>query len=243
MERLGIRLRDSSRTSRDSGSITLQPRSNVRATLLRVHEYCVADSVSCLCNLLQAPDDAENRVSIALGEAEKTDENAADVVVGLQDTLNCLARIECNLFDISRSLTRSKSNRAWVSDYQPDWRIRNLIWDLVKSLGKINPPEECALAFRQIKEATFAALFKGNYLIEQRKQATFKSTLLRHIPRPNAWDANMSWLAVSNSIYFPWCHGITAHGRLVSTKALLRLVAPSFWFLVRALCSSAIDSF
>lgn len=168
------------------------------AMMRRVHALCVVESISALCTLLCVPEDVPDRVAVALGNINPSTSSEIDGSreLDLQELLKCMEGIECNFLGVSRSLTRSKSNRAWVSEYQPDWRTRNLIWDLIKSLGKIQPPQECAGAFRRFKEAAFAALFKGDYLLEQRNRAGFKNTLLRHFPRPDAWDASMGWLAV-----------------------------------------------
>lgn len=163
----------------------------------RVHSICVTESILALCNVLGVDEDVSNPVVVALGDGDSSTDTDRNNDLDWSELMKCLEAIECNFLGVSRALTRSKSNRAWVADYRPDWRTRNLVWELVKGLGKITPPDECIVPFKRIKEATFAALFQGDYLIEQRKRSSFKQTLLKHFPYPNAWDASLGWLAVS----------------------------------------------
>jgi hypothetical protein len=118
-------------------------------------------------------------------------------VVTAEQLDGAMRTIIAKFTDVSTSYSRDSVGGTWVADYRPDWRTRHLVWDVVKSLGRIAPPEDVALGFKHLKKAVFTAMFDGDYLREQRKRAGFRATLLRHIPHPYQWDANLSWIGVS----------------------------------------------
>jgi hypothetical protein len=203
-DRLGVRGTESalsaSGLSRGASTATAESR----VMLERLHASCVREPISELCTLLGAPDHAEDRVAVALcpdkrdkaSHGHKAMRIAQQISISPQDLQVAMQAITDAFVEVENSLSRTRSKRGWVSDYRPDWRTRFLVWELVKSFGRITAPEEISFDFKRLKQAVFAAMFNGNYLNEQRKRARFRETLLRHIPRPTQWDANITWLAV-----------------------------------------------
>jgi hypothetical protein len=219
--------------------------------LRRVHESCIQEPIEDLCELLGVPEESEDRVADALnghvGES-RTGVCATSVIVVLE-------QIEANFTLISRSLSRSESDRNWVADYSPDWKTRNLVWTLVQSLGRVVPPDDCAKAFKCVKASVFTTLFTGDFILQQRKNARFRETLKRHIPLPGAWDANVGWLAISFFVSTMLASTIDSYRRnhllsaywtvfaiifvVTSAVTVLYYAAYTSWYATRLLDSAA----
>jgi hypothetical protein len=209
-ERLGLRPRQM-RRPRSSSSFTsvrdspsLNPKERERRLLRRVHSTCVEETIDALCDLLGADEASEDRVSDALERASGGN-GVSGVDVTPEQVYEMLEGLEENFSAISRSLSRSMSNRSWISDYTPDWKVKNVIWNLVQSLGRIGPPDDGdgAKRYRLAKEAVFVTMFRGDYLVRQRENCSFRKTLLRHVPQPGAWDADTGWLAIAFFVSIP----------------------------------------
>jgi hypothetical protein len=214
-DRLGVRGTETaisaSGLSRGASTATAESR----AMLERLHALCVRQPITELCSLLGVPHNAENPVERALC-TDKRDKKASSqhgkqqamriaqqISITPQDLQAVMQAITDAFVEVENSLSRTRSKRGWVSDYKPDWRTRFLVWELVKSFGRITAPEEISFDFKRLKQAVFAAMFNGNYLNEQRKRARFRDTLLRHIPMPAQLDANITWLAVRSMTTYP----------------------------------------
>jgi hypothetical protein len=169
IERLGLRPHNR-RTLANSGSfysLTLSAsggagsptsaRERNRTLLRRVRSTCISESIDALCKLLGASDDAEDPVA----EALEPPAGAVPPVVTLEDIVEVLRTAESNFMLVSSSLSRSQSNQKWVTDYNPDWKTRNLVWNLVQSLGRIIPPDGSARPFGRLKEVAFGGSFPG----------------------------------------------------------------------------------
>lgn len=87
--------------------------------------------------------------------------------------------------------------------WSPDWRTQMLVWGLIKKLGEIRPPHILQPPYQDLKEAAFACLFESDFIDKQWERRSFRTTLLRYIPRPYNWDADLSWLGLGIFVSFP----------------------------------------
>lgn len=87
--------------------------------------------------------------------------------------------------------------------WSPDWRTQMLVWGLIKKLGEIRPPHILQPPYQELKEAAFACLFESDFIDKQWERRSFRTTLLRYIPRPYNWDADLSWLGLGIFVSFP----------------------------------------
>lgn len=209
IDRLGIRPRcrgnlKRSVTSSGTANSMLQipqisSRDRDRALLRLVFNICIENSRELLCDALDIPDILEDRVKEAFeGQGQSAKVTNAGAVRALET-------IEQSFSSFSRSVSSPRSNRNGIPTYNPDWKTRNLVWTLVRSgLGSISPPTaEIERALRALKDAVFSTLFKDNYLWEQRQNCRFRHTLMRHVPQPGAWDADMGFLGAAFFISVP----------------------------------------
>lgn len=107
--------------------------------------------------------------------------------------------------------------------WKPDWRTQNLVWALIKRMGDIVPPPILLIPYQELKEAAFACLFECDFIDKQWQRCSFRQTLLRYIPRPYHWDADVSWIGLSFFVSLPLT------GFVHSFDRGLRL--PVFWGL------------
>lgn len=212
--------------SSTNASTPLLPSAKSQKQLQDLYDYCIRNSVDDLCSYLLAilprGSTRNGRIEAALSPNDRH-----PISFGSTDLVAILDDISAAFRAQHDSLGRSNSNRVWVSDWKPDWRTQNLVWNVLKKLGFVQPPPgPLAASFRTLKEAAFACLFKSDYLPSIRRRCAFKETLQQCIPLPGKWDADLTWAGTAVFISFPFASLV--HSWDVGRKAV------TFWgtFLV-----------
>lgn len=221
-ERLGVKPRNVRRPRSSAsllsisrvGSSSYSGKELDRRLLRHVHTTCIEEPIDALCEILGGDETAEDRVADALERVNAAGNGEAAVDVSPDQIAELLDSIVASFTAISRSLSRSLSSQRWISDYNPDWKTRNLVWSLVHSLGRIAPPDsgDGAQLFQLVKATCFAAMFRGDYIMQQRENSSFRSTLMRHLPKPGAWDADTGWLGIAFFISIPLASSVHSFG-------------------------------
>lgn len=176
-----------------------------RRQLHRLFQRCIRDSVDDLCDVLcvspalaNAP--RQRRIDAALAPVDM----GTDTLISDEMMVSFLEDVTINFHEQHDSLGRALSAAGWVSDWNPDWRTQNLVWTLLKRLGSLSPPEGVLTApYQGLKESAFACLFQGDYLSKTRRKCSFKESLLKYLPYPGKWGADLSWFGSAVFISMP----------------------------------------
>lgn len=178
--------------------------------LVSLHRFCLEDSADRFARLLINSERLPNATHrTRINAALETDANGGQSHPASVSTINVAnafraLRIVAAKFKAQVEPARRGSYQDSVLEkWQPDWRCQGVVWALIKRLGTITPPPILSTPYQELKEAAFACLFERDYIDKQWNMCSFKNTVLKYIPRPYNWDADLSWLGVSFFVALP----------------------------------------
>lgn len=168
--------------------------------LYKLHSVCIEGVADQLASLLLPENcirQSNTRTRISTALSDNSEIGGGHVRLTIPDAFRVLQDAASKF----RSQVRVADDGT--DRWCPDWRTQMLVWGLIKKLGQIRPPQILQAPYQELKEAAFACLFESDFIDKQWERCSFRSTLLRYIPRPYSWDADLSWLSLSIFVSFP----------------------------------------
>jgi hypothetical protein len=100
--------------------------------LKTIHASCIEDSIDILVRLIgvAAFEDEKDKVRIAL----EGDPSELAQSISSDDVVKAMQKIELGFSTVVQTLSKRAENANLENDYVPDWKVRNVIWHLIRSV-------------------------------------------------------------------------------------------------------------
>jgi hypothetical protein len=103
-----------------------------KTMLKTIHASCIEDSIDILVRLIgvAAFEDEKDKVRIAL----EGDPSELAQSISSDDVVKAMQKIELGFSTVVQTLSKRAENANLENDYVPDWKVRNVIWHLIRSV-------------------------------------------------------------------------------------------------------------